>query len=85
MSQADLLIDQLAAAQFPSALDLMKGYLQVPMLQGNKGEKASSPLQDLFQLKLMFFMLCRPQLHFSRFDNIIIFSSEWCSHLYSRH
>lgn len=57
MPQADILIGQLGQAQFLSALDLMKGYWQVPMRIQDREKTAFATPTGLFQFKHMPFGL----------------------------
>lgn len=97
MPQADILIGQLGRAQYLSALDLMKGYWQVPVRPQDRVKTASATPTGLYQFKRMPFGLHRAAATFQRLvdralegckgfarayiDNIVVSSSSWPEHL----
>lgn len=51
MPQADILIGQLGEARFLSAIDLTKGYWQVPMNPGDREKMAFATPSGLYQFR----------------------------------
>ncbi|XP_054841809.1 uncharacterized protein LOC129333892 [Eublepharis macularius] len=97
MPRADVLIDQLGTARYLSALDLTKGYWQVPMAPGDQEKTAFATPQGLFEFQVMPFGLHGAAATFQRLvdralthcqgfatayiDDILIYSPDWTSHL----
>lgn len=97
MPQADILISQLSKAQFLSALDLTKGYWQVPVRDEDREKTAFVTPNGLFQFRRMPFGLHGAAATFQRLvdqalegceefartyiDNIIISSAMWEKHI----
>lgn len=97
MPRADLLIDQLGKAQYLSALDLTKGYWQIPVAEADREKTAFATPRGLFQFKRMPFGLHGAAATFQRLvdralaqcgsfawayiDDIVICSPDWPTHL----
>lgn len=97
MPRTDLLLDQLGAAKFLSALDLTKGYWQVPVQIEDRPKTAFATPQGQFQFIKMPFGLHGAAATFQQLfntvlahcrdftaayiDDIIIFSPDWDTHL----
>lgn len=100
MPQADILIGQLGQARFISAIDLTKGYWQVPVKPQDRETRFPTP-SGLFQFRQMPFGLHGAAATFQRLvdrapegceafareyiDDIIISSSNWEEHLQHLH
>lgn len=97
MPQADILIGQLGRAQYLSALDLTKGYWQVPVRPQDRRKTAFATPTGLYQFKRMPFGLHGAASMFQRLvdralegcegfarayiDDIVVSSSTWAEHL----
>lgn len=97
MPQADILIGQLGRAQYLSALDLTKGYWQVPVWPQDRKKTAFANPSGLYQFQWIPFGLHGAAAMFQRlmdqalegcedFDrvyinDIVVSSSSWLEHL----
>ena len=97
MPRVDELIDRVGQSRYLSALDLSKGYWQVPIEEQSKPKTALITPFGLYQFKVMPFGLQGAPATFQRLmdlvlhgmedlaaaylDDIVIFSSSWENHL----
>lgn len=97
MPQMDILLSRLGEAHNISALDLTKGYWQVPLRPQDKPKTVFAIPKGLFQFKVMHFGLHRAAATFQRLvdmvlstcddfilaylDDILIYSRDWGQHL----
>ena len=97
MPRVDELIDRVGQSKYISALDLSKGYWQVPIARESKPKTAFITPFGLYQFKVMPFGLQGAPATFQRLmdkvlrsmedfaaaylDDIIIFSADWRSHM----
>ena len=97
MSRTSTLIDQLGTATYLSALDLTKGYWQVPVHPEDREKTAFATPKGLYQFRRMPFGLHGAAATFQRLvdralvqcqeftvayiDDIIIFSPDWPTHV----
>ena len=91
------LLDKISGATYLTALDLSRGYNQVPMKEGDKGKTAFVNFMGQFQCRFMPFGLVNAgstfqrvmsailydcyEYSFSYVDDVCIFSSSWEEHL----
>ncbi|XP_068121096.1 uncharacterized protein [Hyperolius riggenbachi] len=97
MPRVDELIERLGPARYITTLDLTRGYWQIPLTPTAREKTAFSSPQGLFHYVRMPFGLhgapatfqrlmdevLRPHQHFASvyLDDVVIFSSDWESHL----
>ena len=97
MPRVDDFIDRVGQARYISALDLSKGYWQVPMSQESKAKTAFITPYGLYQFNVMPFGLQGAPATFQRLmdkvleglesfsaaylDDIIIYSQSWAEHI----
>lgn len=72
MSITDVLLSQIGEAHFMSALDLTKGYWQVPLQSQDKRKMAFATPNGLFQFKVMPFGLHGVAATFQRLVDTIL-------------
>ena len=92
----DDLIAKVSKSEFFTKLDLTKGYWQIPMAESSKEFTAFQTPFGLFQWRFMPFGLCNAPATFARlmrmvlgnmkcvlsfFDDVLIYSPDWVSHL----
>lgn len=97
MPRTDVPLSHLGKTHYVSALDLMKGYCQVPLQPQDQKKTAFATLRGLFQFKVMPFGLHGAAATFQRLvdtvlspcegytlvylDDILIYSRTWNQHL----
>jgi hypothetical protein len=97
MPRVDELFERLGKARYITTLDLTKGYWQIPLSQEAKEKTAFSTPEGLFQYVVMPFglhgapatfqrlmdLILRPHRDYAAayLDDVVIFSSDWKSHL----
>jgi hypothetical protein len=82
MPCVDELLERLGKAKFITALDLMKGYWQVPVALEDRPKTAFTTWEGLFQYVRMPFGLHGAAATFQHLmDDVVIHSEDWYSHL----
>ncbi|XP_054846354.1 uncharacterized protein K02A2.6-like, partial [Eublepharis macularius] len=72
MPRADVLVDHLGSARYLSALDLTKGYWQVPVRPADREKTAFATPRGLFQFKKMPFGLHGAAATFQRLEQVSV-------------
>ena len=68
LPRIDDTLDTLSGSQWFSTLDLLSGYWQVEMAEGDREKTAFATQSGLFEFKVMPFGLCNDPCHISKTD-----------------
>ena len=77
LPRIDATLDTLAGSQCFSTLDLLSGYWQVEMAQGDRQKTAFCTTEGLFEFKVMPFGLCNAPATFQRLMDLVLAGLQW--------
>ena len=77
LPRIDATLDTLAGSQCFSTLDLLSGYWQVEMAEGDRQKTALCTTEGLFELKVMPFGRCNAPATFQRLMDLVLAGLQW--------
>ena len=77
LPRIDATLDTLAGSQCFSTLDLLSGYWQVEMAEGDRQKTAFCTTEGLFEFKVMPFGLCNAPATFQRLMDLVLAGLQW--------
>ena len=77
LQRIDMTLDALHSSQWFSTLDLISGYWQVEVDEGDREKTAFCTTKGLYQFKVMPFGLCNPPATFQNFMDLVLMGLQW--------
>ena len=72
-----MILDALHSSQWFSTLDLISGYWQVEVDEGDREKTAFCTTKGLYQFKVMPFGLCNPPATFQHLMDLVLMGLQW--------
>ena len=81
LPRIDDTLDTLSGSQWFSTLDLLSGYWQVEVAEGDREKTAFATQSGLFEFKVMPFGLCNAPATFQRLMDLVLVGVQWSHYL----